>query len=100
MSTVFACVPSALTKVQRERAKELTKQYITPESNFTELSDGFEFTYDANEQSIKDIAEFIAYESLCCPFINFEMSVEGQQLHLKMHGPVGVKDFIRSEFDA
>lgn len=97
-SSVFACIPGTLTKEQRERAKDLNKQYIAPKPNFTELSDGFSFIYEANEQSIKDIAEFVSYERLCCPFVNFDISVEGKNLQLKLHGEEGVKDFIKSEF--
>jgi hypothetical protein len=97
--TVFACIPGALTKEQRDRAAVLNKQLIAPKPGFTELADGYSFTYTANEQTIKDVAEFVAYERLCCPFLNFEMSVEGENFHLRMRGEEGAKDFIKAEFN-
>ncbi|MDQ3748973.1 MAG: MerR family DNA-binding protein [Acidobacteriota bacterium] len=45
-----------------------------------------------------DVAEFITYERLCCPFFNFEMAVEGENLSLRLKGKEGVKEFIKMEF--
>jgi hypothetical protein len=96
--TVFACNMSALDKEQRERYSVLAKQLIADKQAVEELSDGYALRYTANTQSIKDVAEFVTYERLCCPFLNFEMRVEGENLSLRLKGKEGVKEFIKIEF--
>lgn len=97
-STVFACKPGSLDKTQRERYSSLIKQLIAGKQNVSELPDGYSFGYAANEQNIENVAEFAAYERLCCPFIDFDISIKGENLSLTLKGQDGVKDFIRSEF--
>lgn len=96
--TVFACNPSALDKEQRARYAVLTKQLIATKQEVNELADGYAFHFPANPQSIKDVAEFITYERLCCPFLSFEMAVEGENLLLRLKGKEGIKEFIKMEF--
>lgn len=43
------------------------------------------------------IAEWIAFERLCCPFLRFVVSVEGDRLGLMLGGGAGVKEFLRLE---
>lgn len=96
--TIFACNPSALNKEQRARYTVLTEQLIADKQEVRELPDGYALRYAANPQSIKDLAEFVTYERLCCPFLNFEMAVEGEDLSLRLRGKEGVKEFIKMEF--
>ncbi|MDQ3712127.1 MAG: hypothetical protein M3388_07910 [Acidobacteriota bacterium] len=96
--TVFACNPSALDKEQRARYSVLTKQLIAAKQELRELPDGYAFHFPANSQAIKDVAEFITYERLCCPFLNFEMAVEGENLLVRLKGKEGVREFIKMEF--
>ncbi len=95
--TVFACNPAAMDKEQRARYSVLTKQLFAVRSEVRELPDGYAIGFSANSQNIKDVAEFISYERLCCPFLNFEMAVEGENLSLRLKGAEGVKDFLKSE---
>jgi hypothetical protein len=96
--TVFACNLSALDKAQRARYSVLTRQLITAKQEVQELPDGYALRYAANPQTIKDVAEFVIYERLCCPFLSFEMAVEGENLSLRLKGKEGVKEFIEAEF--
>ncbi len=95
---VFACNPSALDREQRARYGVLIKQLTAAKQEVNELADGYALRYPANPQTIKDVAEFVAYERLCCPFLNFEMAVEGENLSLRLKGKEGVKEFIKAEF--
>ncbi|MDQ3064253.1 MAG: hypothetical protein M3R14_15540 [Acidobacteriota bacterium] len=95
--TIFACNPSALDKEQRARYTVLTKQLFSTRQEAKELPDGYAVGFSANSQAIKDVAEFISYERLCCPFLNFEMAVEGENLLLRLKGAEGVKEFLKSE---
>lgn len=95
--TVFTCNPSALDKEQRARYAVLTKQLFAGKPEVRELPDGYAVGFSANPETIKDAAEFITYERLCCPFLNFEMAVEGENLSLRLKGEAGVKGFLKSE---
>lgn len=97
--TVFVCNPAAMDKDQRARYTILTKQLFESKREIQELPNGYAFGFSANSQTIKDVAEFITYERLCCPFLNFEMAVEGENLSLRLKSEEGVKDFLRAELD-
>lgn len=84
---------------QRARYSVLTKQLFASKKEVQELSDGYAVNFPANSQIIKDVAEFISYERLCCPFLNLEMAVEGENLSLRLKGAEGVKDFLNFELN-
>jgi hypothetical protein len=96
----FACNVGALNKDQRARYSILTKQLISEKQEVRELSDGYAFRFAGSSEHIKDLAEFITYERLCCPFFDFDLTVERNEgsLSLKLRGREGVIDFIKSEF--
>ncbi len=95
--TIFVCNSEAMDKKQRARYTILTKQLFASKREIRELPDGYAVDFSANSQIIKDAAEFLTYERLCCPFLNFEMSVNGEDLSLRLKGAEGVKDFLRAE---
>jgi len=51
---------------------------------------------------ILQAAEFVSLEKLCCPFLNFEITVEAENgsVWLKLTGREGVKAFVREEISA
>jgi hypothetical protein len=97
----FFCNLNALTVDQRKRVIELVKQLKAGAQEVKELKDGFAFRYKPDSETVRDAAEFITYERLCCPFFEFELSVEreGGPLWMRLRGREGVKDFIRIEFE-
>ena len=96
----FACNPKALDQDQRARYKIVTAQLLAAKQEVHELPDGYALRFDSSAQNIKDTAEFITYERACCPFFDFEISVEKNNgaLWLKIKGREGVKAFIKDEF--
>jgi hypothetical protein len=95
--TIFACNPSVLDKEQRARYTVLTNQLFASGREVSEMPDGCTVSFQADSQTIKDTAEFITYERLCCPFLNFELAVEGENLQLRLKGSEGVKEFLKAE---
>ena len=91
---------SALTDQQKDRTMELLGQLKARMVEARELPDGYAFRFDIDPRTVRDAAEFITYERLCCPFFDFELGVEreGGPLWLRLKGREGVKDFIRIEF--
>lgn len=99
--TPFACDMSALNGEQRKRVLDLLKELRAKRLEVKELPDGFAFRYTMDSGTLRDAAEFITYERLCCPFFNFALEVEKDNgaMWFKLSGREGIKDFIKLEFD-
>ncbi len=101
MDTPFVCNINALSETQRERYMDLIQNLHESRQSIKELSDGYAFRFKAESQLIQDVAEFIVYERLCCPFFNFELAVEADtnRMWFSLRGENGIKEFIRAEFN-
>ena len=100
MESTFVCNMNALSAAQKERYKLLVQKLNENRQTIKELNDGYAFRFKAEAELIKDVAEFIIYERLCCPFFDFELVVEqdSNRLWLRLRGQDGIKEFIRHEF--
>jgi hypothetical protein len=98
--TPFACNVAALSAEQRQRYMALIKKLRGGTQEVRELADGYAFRFSEESTTVQDLAEFIVYERLCCPFFDFELAVEreGGPVWLRLRGREGVKQFIRIEF--
>lgn len=96
----FACNVAGLTTEQRQRYVVLVKKLDSTKQDVRELADGYAIRFSVEASTIQDLAEFITYERLCCPFFDLEMVVEreGGPAWLRLRGRKGVKEFIRTEF--
>jgi hypothetical protein len=96
----FACNAAALNTEDRKRWLALLKKLAEEKQEVRELPDGYAFRFAAETSRIEELAEFISYERLCCPFFELELKSEREvgPLWLKLAGRGGVKQFIRSEF--
>ena len=96
----FACNMKAMTAEQRQRYNALTKQLQIAKQEVKELPNGYAFRLPSEDSSVKDAAEWITYERLCCPFFDFGLETErnGGAMWLRLTGREGVKPVIRSEF--
>ena len=66
-----------------------------------EIQNGYAFVFPNGSEFITGIAEFIANESLCCPFLEFGLNVKPNEpsLVLSLSGPIGTQEFLRAEFE-
>ena len=96
----IACVMAALDEEQRRRRKELEERLGAAVEEVRELADGYALRLPSESRMVTDVAEFVTYERLCCPFLDFEIDVEreGGPLWLRLKGRAGVKEFVRQEF--
>ena len=96
----IACVMAALDEEQRRRRKELEGRLGAFVEEVRELADGYALRLPSGSRTLLDVAEFVTYERLCCPFLDFEIDVEreGGPLWLRLRGREGVKEFVRHEF--
>jgi hypothetical protein len=98
----FACNPNGLTKIERREHTELMARMATAITQVDERSTGYAFRVDETRLALAELARWIDLERRCCPFFDFDLEVmpedAGTWLHLT--GATGVKEFIRTEFDA
>ena len=93
----IACDMTAIPQDQRQLHIDTSKELFSQIQEFRELDDGYEFRFTSD--AIVKLAQFIALEKLCCPFLNFVLEVEGESgpVWLRLTGRDGVKAFIREE---
>lgn len=97
---VIACNLKAISSAERPRYNDLVKQLRSAVQKRGELATGFMYTVDGRRIGLKDVAEWITMERLCCPFLAFQLSV-GSSLDdytLALTGPEGVKALLTEEF--
>jgi hypothetical protein len=98
--TGFYCNMRALTSPERARYKVLAEKLKAANAETREEPNGYAFRLNTSEASLVDVADWVNFEKRCCPFFDFEISLqrEGGPLWLKVSGREGVKQFISQEF--
>ena len=99
--TPLACNMGVFTHTQREAHIRATTQLIQGVQSVREAANGYEFIFPDETGFISKIAEFIANERLCCPFLKFTLTVDSNRepVSLLLTGPIGTQEFLRAEFD-
>ena len=96
----FACNRFALTSEQRKRHfDELGPKLRSLKKNVRELTNGYEFEFSADPNTVQLVAEWAIGERACCPFFDIDMRLEreGGSLWLRLTGREGVKQFIQAD---
>lgn len=94
----FACNRLALTPERRKRHfDELGPKLRSLKKSVRELSNGYEFEFPADSNTVHLVEEWAIGERACCPFFDIDMRLEreGGSLWLGLTGREGVKQFIR-----
>jgi len=96
MPTPFACDLTAIPAAERAGHQEATRRLVSS-AEIDEAVDGFGFRWSADQYDA--VAQFVARERLCCPFLKFIIVVAADQDHVQLHlsGSEGAKEFIRYE---
>lgn len=65
-----------------------------------ELQDGYAYRFPSEDKWITELAQLIAFERECCPFLQFKLRLEPENgpLWLELTGAAGTKDFLQSLF--
>ncbi len=93
----LACNMNAMTRQERDRYGALIETMKKAEVRRTEIANGFEFALDPKRFPLVDLAEWITYESKCCPFLTFGVKVHKDSVQLTLTGEKGVKELLRAE---
>jgi hypothetical protein len=94
----IACDLSALPDPRRYCT--LSEKLRSAISGSAELPDGYSYSILGEQLSLAELGEWVACERLCCPFLNFELSVSGVDTlwWLTLTGPPGTKPILEREF--
>jgi len=94
----LACNMNVFTTAQREQHVQSTRRLFQSVQSVQSAENGFEF-HLPNGSNLIQIGEFIANERLCCPFLQFVLTIEPdpKQVSLLLTGPQGTQEFLRAE---
>ncbi len=95
------CDMTVFSAEERERHIAAIQRMLDAARESRELPDGYAFRFEPDSATLLQLAEFIAGERLCCPFLNFDLRVEAGSgpFWLRVTGPEGVKEFLRMELN-
>lgn len=85
----------------QERRKEVLAQAKAAMMGRKETKSGFIFQFSSSSERITALANLIALEHLCCPFMSFRLTVEPGEgpVSLELSGPQGTKEFLTALFE-
>ena len=98
----LACRLDALGPEERRRHADLTRTLEARALGVEELPDGFAVAIPPEAESLRDAADWMALEGRCCPFLRFELVFDAASSRalLRLTGPEGAKEILRSEIRA
>ena len=99
---VIACNLKAIPADQREHHEALALGIFAAVQEMQALLNGYAFRLPTTSVTVRQVAEYIANERLCCPFFNFALDIEPNEgpFWLRLTGGEGIKEFIKAEFPA
>ena len=82
----------------REREATLVAQFRSAVIETEELQEGYAFRLPGDGEWIGLIAELIAAERECCPFLTFELVAQPNMgpVIVRVTGPAGGKEFVKT----
>lgn len=97
----IACNPKAIPAGKRDRWAEVGKQVYAAVQEIQTMPDGYGFRLPPDSTMLLKMAEYMAYERLCCPFLHFTVEIESGEgpFWLRLTGGEGVKEYIWSLFE-
>lgn len=96
----IACALTALDAEQRRREDVLLKEHLASIREVKERVDGYSFRYPADIGLFARMAELVALEHRCCPFLDFQLEWSRTQDEPWLHvtGGARVKEFVIDTF--
>ena len=93
----LACGINALNAREQGRRETLVED-LFPKASIIEVADGYQLTWTDDPKAYNELVEFIGYERRCCPFLDFELRVQGPDapVVLTLHADDETKQFIKT----
>lgn len=85
----------------QERRRNVLQRVRSVVSEVKELGHGFIYRFPSDGAVITELANLVALEHQCCPFLKFRITVEPGDgpVWLEMTGPQGTKQFLAEVFN-
>jgi hypothetical protein len=95
----IACDLVNLNEQEKARREELVGDLRGAMIEHHELPQGIAFAFESKASTLVDLVEFIAFERVCCPFLNFDLKVPENNgtIRLRITGREGVKEYVATE---
>lgn len=98
--TSLSCDAAALSEAERSEHRATTERLERAVSDVRRPTDAHEVRFVPGEQTLVDLARFIAREHRCCPFFTFEIRYEqSETLWLRFTGSPEAVSFAHSHVD-
>jgi hypothetical protein len=97
---VIACNLNAIKGGERQRYTDLMTRLRAAIRQREDHADGCAYKLDSGRVSLVEVAEWMAMERLCCPFLTLQLSVSGDREDwlLTLTGPPGAKVILDATF--
>lgn len=98
----IVCDLTAIPAEMREQHIRDSPRIFRAAQEVRELADGYAFRFPNKAKMWLDLATFVEYDRLCCPFFRFSLTVESNHgpLWLAMTGPEGTKALLTMSLSA
>ena len=91
---------TALNDHERQRYDFLRSQVLARVESVAATARSFHLQL-ASTVSAQDVAEWMALEHRCCPFVNIALSIRSDDTRwVELGGSEAIKDFLRNEFSS
>jgi hypothetical protein len=96
----YVCDLSVFTAEEREKHLADSRALFGRALEARDLPDGYAVRLPTGAETLMQMAEFIRYDRLCCPFITFGIEVEanGGGMWLRLAGGAEIKAGLAGEF--
>lgn len=94
-------VACSLTEPEfQERRRGVLEKIRGAVAEVRETEDGYAYRFPSDGTWVMELANLVALERRCCPFLRFGIIVEpgGGPVWLELTGPQGTKEFLESVF--
>jgi hypothetical protein len=96
--TEIACTLSE--EARRRRAQDLRSGLFRRIASRKRIENGIEVRFHKTDSLLRELADYIAFESRCCAFLRFDLVVESKSevAMLRLTGPEGTGAFVEPWF--
>lgn len=86
------------TAEMRDRLDAIRAEFLVHVKGVDELENGYRYWFEKTPERIQLVTDFIDFESRCCAFFQFDLSVApgAERVSLSLTGRTGTKDFVES----
>lgn len=95
----LACNAGTFTESERRQWRQVGERLLGSARSRRDLANGYAFEFDPAPETLSDLAQFVAFESRCCPFVDFTIQVPSgaRPTVFEMTGGDGVKEVLAAE---